>query len=335
MLRQLADAKDFAVQSAAWRGVLAAVLWCASCGRDSGVAPPHAVPATACVDMVAAVDAATETKDAIGASTGPTKAKTCAEQGLAVDCATTWECHVWGHCTFDPSGQHVPSGGCYCRAATDQACEQSFKCQHFHACRAHNGVCQATTKDQPCTPTTPAYCGESGLCGDYLGMCFRPTEAGCATSEDCMLRGQCHACPLSGICPDPLAPFPGARCWAATDADCAQSAGCLWRGECEMAAKALQRGGSGRACAAHSQAACAASLGCKYKGLCKLGGDGDCKISDESCAKSMACEESGQCGTLDGYPYCVPTAPAHCATAQDCKRFGQCSLDAVAHVCRK
>ena len=265
----------------------------------------------------------------------PSKPKTCAEQGLDVDCATTWECHVWGNCTFDPAGQHAAFDGCYCKAATDQDCEQSFKCQWTHTCRAHNGVCQATTTLQPCTPSSPTYCGELGLCGDHDGICFRPTEAGCATSEECILRGKCHACPLSGICPDPLAAFPGALCWAASDADCAQSAGCLWRGECEMASIALQNVGKGRACAAYSQAACAASLGCKYKGLCMLGGDGDCRISAESCAKSVACHESGLCGTVEGFTDCVPTTPAHCAGAQDCKRFGQCALDAVAHVCRK
>ncbi len=322
------------VHAARWL-VLAVAVAGVACARDNGGVAPGIFAAAACLDVARGADTMTSVNDADSNSKAPGTPKTCAEQGLAVDCASTWQCHVWGHCTFDPAGQHVAFDGCHCKAGSDQDCEQSFKCKLAHTCRAHNGVCQATTSAQPCTSTTPTYCSESGLCGDHGGSCFRPTEAGCATSQDCILRGQCHACALSGICADPLGPFPGARCWAASDADCAQSAGCLWRGECELASKALQRAGSGRACAAYSQAACTASLGCKYKGLCALGGDGDCKINSESCAKSVACQESGQCGIVAGFPFCVPTAPIHCAGSEDCKRFGQCTLDAVAHVCRK
>ncbi len=314
---------------------LNSALGTVACGRQTESMSPLVGAAVACQDVSFRVDTAVLPIDADSDATLVRKAKTCAEQGLAVDCATTWQCHVWGHCTFDPAGQNVALDGCYCKAATDQDCEQSFKCKLSHTCRAHNGECQATTASQPCTSTQPSHCGESGLCGDHGGSCFRPTEAGCATSQDCILRGQCHACPLNGICPDPLGAFPGARCWAASDADCAQSAGCLWRGECAMASKALQRAGAGRACAAGSSAACAASLGCKYKGLCVLGGDGDCKIDGQACAKSVACKESGQCGTVAGFPYCVPTLAAHCADAEDCKQFGQCALDLAAHVCRK
>jgi len=263
------------------------------------------------------------------------KPKTCAEQGLAVDCATTRECHVLGLCTFDPTGKELPIEGCYCKATTDQECEQSHKCYAHYACKAHKGACQQTTKLGACWPGPLGQCAVHGLCGDYEGSCLRPTQAACAMSEACRLRGECHSCPKNGICKDPKGPYPGARCWAVSDADCAQSAGCLWRGECELASKAKQRGGEGRACSAYSHAACASSLGCKYKGACALGGDGQCRITAEGCAKSVGCSESGQCGTVDGFPYCVPTTAAHCAAAEDCKRFGQCNLDAVAHVCRK
>ena len=172
-----------------------------------------------------------ETKDGCTLATaeGCKHALACAEQGLCsladgrcvagsdADCQPTEGCRKDGKCSATPLGEAYWAGTCAARKDAD--CQKTAGCQFDGRCSARDSHCVAATdpdcarsiackvdwdcvaKDESCQMEPPSdrcrtsrECKVLGHCsvGDF-NQCAAKTDADCASSDVCALRGWCIA----------------------------------------------------------------------------------------------------------------------------------------------
>jgi hypothetical protein len=165
-----------------------------------------------------------------------------------------------------------------------------------------------------------ATCKLGGLCAydDKSGACRARSDDDCKRSDSCVSSGLCH--------------FEAGRCGGTSDADCRGSEQCAAAGRCSFT-------GKGNApCEAREPEDCHASTACVRKGACTPV-DGRCRVTGKAdCERSDGCRLHGHCspkeltGGGQKRSLCVAASNDDCAKSQVCKESGMCT--AAADACR-
>lgn len=140
----------------------------------------------------------------------------------------------------------------------------------------------------PATTAAPAFPTEPNP------EAIQVNEGGCSADDACRIGGRCTR--------------QGERCVVGGDRDCQGSVGCEGGGRCTAR--------DGR-CVVAGDADCARSAGCA-RGKC-IAKENGCIATEETCAKTLACRDSGQCS--------VRNDTCTVGTDKDCEKSRACTTD--------
>ena len=196
-----------------------------------------------------------------------------------------------------------------CAPTRQEHCQQSEMCknQAFCTLQRGGGAC-VVGGDADCAQS--AQCKERGACAFYGQSCTPSQDSHCANSEICKREGFCSYVKKEGA-------FVG-TCSAEKDSDCASSEICKKSGYCgAYGGRCYPLGNTTRDCAGHT--ACKEKAYCTPKeGKCVIGGDADCRLSDE-------CQLRAKC-YLSSWGECHSRSQQDCDESPPCQERGDCCI---------
>lgn len=236
-------------------------------------------------------------------------------QGMCVadssqECRDSEACRDRGRCVIDGTGR--------CEVKLDEHCQQSRLCETEGKCHYRDGECiddevaarschhprqlidgkcrfppdfdcsrtRRCEEEDRCATHVLRNCDSTGACSGTFGVCGYSEEY-CRSREECEHEGVCSAPEVSTT--------PGHRCRSPV-----------------MISRFPEELRDGKTFLVDRQ--------CGHHRF------GDCRLSKQGCANSVACQKEGRCSPDTPSRYCRPTRPQHCEQSELCHQRGACGL---------